>query len=35
MKEKYHPTTEGIPQGGVLSPVLSTLCLSGLEKYNY
>jgi len=31
-KNKYYPTEEGIPQGGVLSPVLSNLCLSNFEK---
>lgn len=31
-KHKYHPITEGVPQGGVISPVLSTIALSGFEK---
>lgn len=31
-KHKYHHVTEGVPQGGVISPVLSTIALSGFEK---
>lgn len=27
----FHPTAEGVPQGGVLSPVLTSLCLQGFE----
>lgn len=28
---KYYPTDEGMPQGGVLSPALTNLCLNGFE----
>lgn len=31
-KDGFFPTTEGVPQGGVLSPVITTLALSGFEK---
>lgn len=30
-KHILHPTTEGAPQGGPLSPVLANLTLTGLE----
>jgi RNA-directed DNA polymerase len=32
-KGKRYPTRRGTPQGGVLSPALTVLTLSGLEKY--
>lgn len=31
-RDEYFPTEEGMPQGGVLSPVITTLALSGFEK---
>ena len=31
-QNKFYPTTEGMPQGGVLSPVITTFALSGFEK---
>lgn len=31
-REEFYPTTEGMPQGGVLSPVMTTLVLSGFEE---
>src|SRR5262249_42836725 len=30
---KYHPTPSGVPQGGVLSPILSNIYLSRLDSY--
>lgn len=30
--DEFFPTVEGMPQGGVLSPVMTTLALSGFEK---
>jgi RNA-directed DNA polymerase len=32
--EKYvlHPTEEGVPQGGIISPVIANLALDGLER---
>jgi RNA-directed DNA polymerase len=31
-KDAFHPTEEGTPQGGVISPVLANMVLDGLEK---
>jgi RNA-directed DNA polymerase len=31
-RNAFHPTEEGAPQGGVISPVLANLALDGLEK---
>jgi group II intron reverse transcriptase/maturase len=30
---QWHPTTMGAPQGGVISPVLATISLHGLDRY--
>lgn len=30
--QQLHETTEGVPQGGIISPTLLTITLSGLEK---
>jgi RNA-directed DNA polymerase len=30
-KHVYHPTEEGTPQGGIVSPVLANMALDGLE----
>ena len=31
-KDTLHPTDEGTPQGGIISPVLANLTLDGLER---
>ena len=31
-KQVLHPTEEGTPQGGIVSPVLANMALDGLEK---
>jgi len=31
-KDRYFPTEEGTPQGGIISPTLTVMTLSGLEK---
>lgn len=31
-KEVFHPTEEGVPQGGIISPVIANLALDGLER---
>lgn len=31
-KDSLHPTFDGVPQGGIISPALLVLALSGLEK---
>lgn len=31
-KNILHPTSDGTPQGGIISPVLAKLVLDGLEK---
>ena len=31
-KTLFHPTTDGTPQGGIISPVLANLTLDGLER---
>ena len=30
--ETYHPTTQGVPQGGLVSPVIGNLALDGMEQ---
>lgn len=30
-KDVFHPTEEGVPQGGIISPVIANLTLDGLE----
>jgi RNA-directed DNA polymerase len=30
--ERYYPTTQGVPQGGLVSPVIGNLALDGLEQ---
>ncbi|NNF96727.1 MAG: group II intron reverse transcriptase/maturase, partial [Halobacteria archaeon] len=30
--ETYHPTTQGFPQGGLVSPVIGNLALDGMEQ---
>lgn len=32
---KFHETNEGVPQGGVLSPCMTSLCLNGFERVMY
>jgi len=29
---KYHKTDMGVPQGGVISPIIANIVLTGLEK---
>src|SRR5689334_7976210 len=31
-RHAFHPTDEGAPQGGIISPVLANLTLDGLER---
>lgn len=31
-ERKYFPTTQGVPQGGIISPIIGNLVLDGLEK---
>jgi retron-type reverse transcriptase len=30
---KLFPTTEGTPQGGIISPTIANLTLNGIEKF--
>jgi len=29
----FHPTEEGVPQGGIISPVIANMALDGLEEF--
>lgn len=31
-KDVFHPTEEGVPQGGIISPVIANMALDGLEQ---
>ncbi len=31
-EERYYPTTKGVPQGGLISPVIGNLALDGMEQ---